>query len=272
MDDRSRQGSSCCIVIPARYESSRYPGKPLVRLKGRGGVERSLIEWSWRSASQAPGVDEVIVATDDQRIADEVLAFGGAVAMTPLECANGTERCAAALSAFREIPDVVVNFQGDAPLTPAPIVSSVIERMHSQQGLAVATPAVRCLPETYRQLVDDRASGRVGGTTVVFNREGKALYFSKNIIPHVGPDVDFAQNPVHLHLGLYAYRPDALRSYVASPPSLLELAEGLEQLRFLDMGVAVGAVICDPPEGLMIELNNPTDAPLVEAELARRDL
>ena len=258
------------IIIPARFASSRFPGKPLAKLKGADGAERTLIEWSWRAALRVPDVAKVVVATDDRRLAGEVERFGGVAVMTPADCANGTERCAAAIEAMGGGPDIVVNFQGDAPLTPPAIVSAVIDRMHREPALAVATPAIACRGDTYRHLLADRAAGRVGGTTVVFDRRQRALYFSKNVIPFVPDNSDTA--PVHLHLGVYAYRGDALAAYRASPPSVLELVEGLEQLRFLDMGIGVGTVLCEQPDGSTIELNNPTDAPLIEGELQRRKL
>jgi 3-deoxy-manno-octulosonate cytidylyltransferase (CMP-KDO synthetase) len=273
MADGRRQNlnRTCGIIIPARFASSRYPGKPLARLKGRR-VERSLIEWSWRAAQKVPNVGFVVVATDDRRIADEVKRFGGEVVMTPVDCANGTERCAAALDELTAVPDIVVNFQGDALLTPPEIVVAVINRMREEPNLAVATPAIRCREETLRHLVEDRAVGRVGGTTVVFDRYRQALYFSKNVIPYAPPTIGDAECPVHLHLGLYAYRPEALIAYRNTPPSALELAEGLEQLRFLDIGVQVGIEVCEPSANLMIELNNPTDAGLIEDELQRLNL
>ena len=260
------------IIIPARFASSRYPGKPLVKLMGSGGIQRSLIEWSWRAARRVAGVAKVLVATDDRRIFSEVERFGGVAVMTPTECTNGTERCAAAIEGMADVPDIIVNFQGDAPLTPPAIVKAVIDRMRAEPKLEVATPAIVCSDVTYRHLTADRAAGRVGGTTMVFNRNKHALYFSKNVIPFFPPDTGTIAPPVHLHLGIYAYRPAALAAYLASPLSALEIVEGLEQLRFLDMGVGVGAVVCDPPEGSMIELNNPTDAPLIELELQRLQL
>lgn len=261
-----------CIIIPARFASSRFPGKPLARLKGAGGVERSLIEWSWRAAKEVPNTGSVLVATDDRRIAAEVKRFGGTAVMTPPECANGTERCAAVLGSIAHAPDIIVNFQGDAPLTPHAIVTAVIDRMRNEPELAVATPAIPCRGTTYQHLIDDEAAGRVGGTTVVFNRHNQALYFSKKIIPFSSSRDKLAAPSVHLHLGIYAYRPAALNQYLATPPSELELAEGLEQLRFLDMGVGVGAVLCEPPDGSMVELNNPDDVAVIEGELRRRNL
>jgi 3-deoxy-manno-octulosonate cytidylyltransferase (CMP-KDO synthetase) len=270
-DGVRREHLTSCIIVPARYASSRFPGKPLARLRGAGGAERSLIEWTWRAARSVPGIERVVVATDDRRIADEVERFGGVSVMTPPECANGTERCAAALHSLNELPDVIVNFQGDAPLTPPGIVSAVIGRMEMEPTLAIATPAVRCSDDTLRHLLADRAAGRVGGTTIVFDRRQRVLYFSKNIIPYVGPDDETIACPIYLHLGVYAYRRNALEDYVKFPSSGPEIAEGLEQLRFLHMGVGVGAVVCEQPPALMIELNNPSDAPLIEDELRRRD-
>lgn len=258
------------IIIPARFASSRFPGKPLARLKGAAGVERTLIEWSWRAACKVPGFGSVVVATDDQRIVEEVERFGGTALMTPPACANGTERCAAALAALGDEPRIIVNFQGDAPLTPPGIVAAVIDRMKREPTLGVATPIIPCRGQTLSHLLADQRAGRVGGTTVVFDRHHRALYFSKTVIPYVHSADEAKTDLVHLHLGIYAYRPEALATYVASEPSALELSEGLEQLRFLDLGVGVGTVLCEPPVGSTIELNNPTDAPLIEAELQRR--
>ena len=109
---------SVLIVIPARYASTRYPGKPLVALKGAGGASRNLIERSWLAASEVRGVDQVVVATDDDRIKDAAEGFGAEVVMTSSDCVNGTERCAEAHSALGGGYDIVVNLQGDAPLTP----------------------------------------------------------------------------------------------------------------------------------------------------------
>ena len=258
------------ILIPARFASTRFPGKPLERLAGSDGVKRSLIEWTWRAACNVPATGGVIVVTDDARIVAEVEAFGGLAMMTPADCANGTERCAAAIAALGSPQRIIVNFQGDAPLTPPGIVSAVIDRMNGDPSLEVATPAIPCRGETLAHLLADQKAGRVGGTTVVFDRQHRALYFSKSVIPYIASADDKAADVVHLHLGIYAYRAGALATYVASAPSALELAEGLEQLRFLDLGVGVGTVLCEPPDGSTIELNNPTDAPLIEAELRRR--
>lgn len=261
------------IIIPARLASTRFPAKPLALLRGPDGVARAALSYTWataQAAARALGPDAVcIVATDDAAIADFAATAGMRVVMTPAECRNGTERCAAALDVLDETFDLVVNLQGDAPLTPAHFVAAVADRLVQEPVLAMGTVAVPATSGVLQHLLADAAEGRVGGTTAVCNRAGHALYFSKSIIPHVPRDT-VPQQPVLLHLGVYAYRPEALRAYAALEPSALELQEGLEQLRFLDAGMAVGVAVLSPPQWDMVELNNPTDVPLIEAALIAR--
>ncbi|WP_341907132.1 3-deoxy-manno-octulosonate cytidylyltransferase [Sandarakinorhabdus limnophila] len=263
------------IVIPARLASTRFPAKPLAPLIGADGVAHPAISYTWAAAQAAaaalPGQVECVIATDDARIADACAAMGMAVVMTPDTCLNGTERCAAALAGLAAVPDIVVNLQGDAPLTPAAMVAAVVDMLAARPDLAMTTAVVPASPAVLAHLQADAAAGRVGGTTAVCARDGRALYFSKSIIPHVAPGTTPVQ-PLLLHVGLYAYRPAALADYVAAGPAPLELQEGLEQLRFLYAGLPVGVAQCAAPAWEMIELNNPTDVPLIEAELARRTL
>lgn len=258
------------IIIPARLASTRFPAKPLAPLRGPDGVARPALSYTWaagEAAARALGPDAAcIVATDDTMIADFASKAGMTVVMTPAECRNGTERCAAALDVLDDQFDLVVNLQGDAPLTPAHFVATVAGRLVQEPALAMATVAVPATSRVLQHLLADAAEGRVGGTTAVCNRAGHALYFSKSIIPHVAPGT-VPREPVLLHLGVYAYRPAALRAYAALEPSVLELQEGLEQLRFLDAGMPVGVSVLAPPAWEMIELNNPTDVPLIEAAL-----
>lgn len=259
------------VVVPARYESSRFPGKPLVGLKGASGVSKSLVQRSWEAASAAQGVDDVVVATDDERIAEAALAFGAKVAMTPSECRNGTERCAAALAQL-DAPDVVVNLQGDAPLTPPWFVEDLAAAMADPE-VQVATPVLRCDATAHRAFIEDRAAGRVGGTTAVFDAAGRALYFSKEVLPYTGRVFDADETcPVFHHVGAYAYRPQALSAYASWPEGRLEAWEGLEQLRFLERGIAVTCVQVEARGRVFWEVNNPADVPRVEAALAEAGL
>lgn len=265
--------SSFAIIIPARYASTRYPGKPLVPLVGAGGEARSLIRRSWDCANTVEGAVGVWVATDDERIAREVENFGGQVVMTSPDCANGTERCAEAIARLGPVADVVVNLQGDAPLSPAGVVSRLVARLDADSGAILATPAVRASRGVYEHLVGDQAQGRVGGTTVVIDGRGRALYFSKRVLPYLPTDAAKAElPPVHLHLGLYAYRLAALEAYTAAAPCELERLEGLEQLRFLDLGLPVSVVTLDPLDWDAIELNNPEDKPVIERILSERGI
>src|SRR3954453_13714161 len=147
------------ILIPARYQSSRYPGKPLVELRGAGGVAKPLIHRSVEAARRVAGVSGVFVTTDDERIADACSAVGVGVIMTSPECRNGTERCAEALASLHD-PDLVINFQGDALLTPAGFVEALIARMEQDQDALVATPAVRLRSEEVRVLQAEEGAGR----------------------------------------------------------------------------------------------------------------
>lgn len=266
------QATPYAIIIPARYQSSRFPGKPLAALRGSDGTSKPLIERSWDCASAIAGAANVWVATDDARIAACVEGFGGQVVMTSPACRNGTERVAEAVAALPHLPEIIVNLQGDAPLTPGFVVPGLVAALATDPHAAMATPAMRCSASTYAHLVSDQAAGRVGGTCVVFGREGYAHYFSKRVIPHVNADDAAAHEKVHLHLGVYAYARAALAAYCALAPSPLELAEGLEQLRFLDGGHAIRMVAFDPAPWDPIELNNPEDVPVIEAILAAHTL
>ncbi|MCB5199264.1 3-deoxy-manno-octulosonate cytidylyltransferase [Loktanella sp. TSTF-M6] len=263
---------SVVIVIPARYASTRYPGKPLVDLRGANGTARSLIRRSWDAAMTVTGVDRVVVATDDDRIRDAAQAFGAEVVMTPVSCANGTERCAAALDALGN-PEIVVNLQGDAPLTPAWFVEELVAGLRANPDAMVATPVLQTEGAALRGFLEDRQAGRVGGTTAVFGAAMNALYFSKEVIPYRGETyADDAMTPVWHHVGVYAYRPDALRAYMTWPTGPLETLEGLEQLRFLEQAQRVLCVKVAAKGREFWELNNPEDVPRIEAMLAKMGL
>jgi 3-deoxy-manno-octulosonate cytidylyltransferase (CMP-KDO synthetase) len=260
------------ILIPARFQSTRYPGKPLVELKGAGGTPKPLIQRSVEAARKVAGVSGVFVVTDDERIADACTAFGVGVIMTSSECRNGTERCAEALAALHG-PDLVINFQGDALLTPPGFVEALIARMEQDSDALVATPAMRLRSDEVRALQAEEAAGRVGGTTVVTDNAGYGLYFSKRLIPHLPAGaLDGEMSPVRLHVGVYAYRPEALERYVATPVSELETLEGLEQLRFLAAGIPVAVVDVATPPFALRELNNPEDVAPIEQALAEAGL
>ena len=261
--------SDTVIFIPARYASSRYPGKPLVELRGATGDSRSLIQRSWEAACAAKGRNAVYVLTDDDRIAEAARGFGADVIMTSEDARNGTERCAEAIAQLPVEPRVVVNLQGDAPLTPPWFVDALIDAM-DDISVQMATPVLKCDPETLSNFVSDRHAGRVGGTTAVMRRDGSALYFSKEVLPFVG-SLETPPEVWH-HVGVYAYRPAALKAYGRWGMGPLETAEGLEQLRFLENGTPVTCVPVEARGRVFWELNNPVDVARIEAVLKKEGI
>ena len=257
-------------MIPARFASSRFPGKPLELLRGSTGKAKSLVQRTWEAASAARGVDRVVVASDDIRIRDTVEEFNGECIMTSPACRNGTERCAEVLGLFGNAFEIVVNVQGDAPLTAPWFIEDIVDALYENEAFGIATPVIRCDGSSLNGFMADRNSGRVGGTTVVFDREGRALYFSKEVIPWTGLSFDPEEpTPVFHHVGLYAYTASSLAGYPRLRPGYLEELEGLEQLRFLENGESILCVEVDPRGRVFWEVNNPEDIAKVEQMLVK---
>ena len=253
------------IIIPARYGSTRYPGKPLVPLRTREG-KKSLIQLSWEAANKVSGISEIYVATDDKRIEEHAIAFGAKVIRTSSKCRNGTERCAEAVSNARLEAEIIVNFQGDAPLTPSWFVEEIIAGLKADKSTDMATPVLRLDRKSYNLFFEDRKSDRVGGTTVVFDKDMYALYFSKELIPffEISKIEQDKPIPCYHHVGVYAYRKNILREYLSWPESNLEKLEGLEQLRFLSENKKVKCVEVSSRGNVFWELNNPEDVQRIE--------
>jgi len=214
------------VVIPARFASSRFPGKALALLAGR-----PLLEHVWQQASRSSAAD-VVVATDDERIATAARSFGAEVLMTSASHRSGTER-AAEVAEARGWPDdaVVVNVQGDAPLIPPTAIDQVAELLAARPGAAMAT---LCTPIT---TAEDYRSAHV--VKVVCDADGRALYFSRSPIPATSHSGDAEVPESFRHVGLYAYRAGALRRLAAAPACRLEVSESLEQLRALWLGLEI---------------------------------
>tara|TARA_A100001015_G_scaffold286273_1_gene354733 strand:- start:779 stop:1603 length:825 start_codon:yes stop_codon:yes gene_type:complete len=261
------------IIIPARFSSVRYPGKPLVKLSVGNKIQKSLIQLSWEAANRVKNVDEVFVATDDKRIRDEAESFGASVIMTSKECKNGTERCAEALKTINFFGDIVVNFQGDAPLTPEWFVEDLIRTFEKDPNTQMATPVLRLDESSLKEFRLDRKSGRVGGTTVVFDKNHNALYFSKELIPFFNEENVKQREtpPVFHHVGVYAYRTETLLNYSLWKESDLEVLEGLEQLRFLENSCSIKCVLVDSRGKNFWELNNPEDVLRIEKVLMKKN-
>jgi CMP-2-keto-3-deoxyoctulosonic acid synthetase len=254
------------VIIPARYASVRFPGKPLKRLSIGGGQYKSLIQLSWEAANKVKNVEEIFIATDDNRIQVEAESFGAKVIMTSKDCINGTERCAEAIDNIDFDGDIVINFQGDAPLTPSWFVEDLIQVFKEDTNAQIATPVLTLDTMALKAFKLDRSMGRVGSTAVVFDIDWNALYFSKEIIPHLDEkSLKKEENsPIFHHVGVYAYRPKILLNYKSWGASNLELLEGLEQLRFLENKCSIKCVLVDGKGRTFWELNNPEDVPRIE--------
>jgi 3-deoxy-manno-octulosonate cytidylyltransferase (CMP-KDO synthetase) len=227
------------IVIPARFGSTRLPGKPLVQIKGK-----SLLHRVWSIAKAIKRVDAVYIATDDKRISDHAQSFGAEVIMTPVDCLNGTERVFAAIETLNPLPEIILNLQGDAVLTPPWAIQALLDKMVEDKSIGLATTAAQMDMEQYARMQSSKSNGRVGGTTVVFDKNKNALYFSKTMIPFLR-DKTIQPLPVYRHIGLYVFRYPMLKQYLSLSPSPLEITEGLEQLRALENGIPIKVVTVD---------------------------
>lgn len=236
------------IVIPARYGSTRLPGKPLVMIAGKTMLQR-VYELAKNATADMDQVD-VLVATDDTRILDHASEIGANAVMTPENCPTGTDRVYQAVKAAGLSPDVALNLQGDAPLTPPHFVRQMLDAFTGDDIPDVATPAYQMTWDQLDELRISKQSTPFSGTCAIQGPDGYALWFSKNIIPAIRWEDKIRQDqnlsPVIKHIGLYAYHYPALEKYVALPQSPYEKLEGLEQLRLLENGMRIKLVIIDP--------------------------
>lgn len=242
---------SVIAAIPARWGSTRFPGKALAMLRGEPMIAHVV-----RRASAAQLVDEVIVATDDRRIADAAVAAGAAAVMTG-ECASGTDRIAEAVLG-RDGWRIVVNVQGDEPTIAPENIDTVVRGLRSNPECGLGT---LCLP-LGRDRVDD-----ANAVKVVRAHDGRALYFSRSVIPFPRHE-ETAAGLWRLHLGIYGFRRDTLRRFVDLEPSPLERAESLEQLRAIENGIEI--LVFDAPR-TAVGVDTPEDLERVERMMDRDD-
>ena len=246
-------------IIPSRYGSSRFPGKPLHLLCGK-----PLVAWVVEAVKKAKGLDEVLVATDDERIVKAVEEHGGKAVMTPSELPSGTDRVACAARNFLgrdfDDDDILVNVQGDEPLIDPALVEQLAQKLKDDPRWSMATAV------TPIRSAEDFAAKSV--VKVVTDRDGGALYFSRAPIPCDRDNVPEIHNPLYVrHLGIYAYRGEFLKRYIKEPPCDLEKTEKLEQLRALWMGAKI-AVVRTQDEGVGVD--TPEDAVRVGKILEER--
>lgn len=246
------------IVIPARYASSRFPGKPLHKINGASMLARTVE--AARKAGKAANA-AVIVATDDKRIADHAREIGVEAVMTDPDLPSGTDRCRAAADIAAPDAGFIVNLQGDAPFTPPAHIQALID--NAAKG-DVVTPVIRLSWAALDDLRKRKTTTPFSGTTCVRGGDGRAMWFSKIILPAIRNEEKLrksdAFSPVLQHVGLYGYRREALAKIAALPPSRYEELEGLEQLRFLENGLSVYAVDVEPSKLPQAGIDTPEDA------------
>jgi 3-deoxy-manno-octulosonate cytidylyltransferase (CMP-KDO synthetase) len=252
---------TAAIVIPARYASSRFPGKPLCVVSGV-----TMLERVWRIARNVRQASRVVIATDDERILAHARSFDAEAVMTSPACTNGTERVYDTMERVSISEDIILNLQGDALLTPPWVLEAMIDEMTIDRTPELVTPAVRLEGAALDEFVEQKKARPGSGTTVVFDVNRNALYFSKAILPYVR-NVGHAH--IYRHIGLYGYRKEALARYVALKPTPLELTEGLEQLRALEHGMVVRVATVDYRGRTHWSIDAPGDAAIAETIIER---
>ncbi|MCA3255558.1 MAG: 3-deoxy-manno-octulosonate cytidylyltransferase [Alphaproteobacteria bacterium] len=258
------------IVIPARFGSQRLPGKPLIRIAGRTLLER-VVNLARHAAS---GIDDtdIVVATDHEAIAAHAAELGCRNVMTDAGITSGTGRALAAARMEEAVPQIVVNLQGDAPFMPASAIAALITELR-RTGAGAATPVLTLSWEQLDALREHKLSSPHSGTTCIRAPDGRALWFSKTIIPSIRNEArlrtDHAASPVLRHIGLYAYTMETLDRFEAAPPSFYEQLEGLEQLRLLELGIEIRAVEVGHPPISISGIDTADDVHLAEAMIAR---
>lgn len=235
-------------MIPARYGSSRLPGKPLREILGKPMIQRV-----YQQCTKASVLDSVCVATDDSRIKSAVEAFGGRAVMTRADHVSGTDRLAEAVQSIET--DVVVNIQGDQPFIDPAMINEAVEPLVDDRSIPMAT---LMHPIHRTEDLEDPAVVKV-----VVDRSGSALYFSRSLIPYPRSD---ANHPVYEHVGLYVYRRDFLLKLASLPPTPLERVEQLEQLRVIEHGYRIHVVETHAPDHEFHGLSVDTPADLQRAE------
>jgi 3-deoxy-manno-octulosonate cytidylyltransferase (CMP-KDO synthetase) len=235
-------------VIPARYSSTRFPGKPLALIHGR-----SMISRVYERCKNATMLNEVVVATDDERIYDHVREFGGQVVMTSESHPSGTDRCAEVASKLEKNPDVIINIQGDEPYIH-PLQIDLLAAAFHERECNIAT-LVRTAAEG--EDLSDPNIVKVVRSAVT----GKALYFSRSRIPYIQGS-DHSEIASFMHIGIYGYRTNTLSELTKLPVTPLEIAEKLEQLRWLEHGFMIHTIISDQPNH---SVDTPEDIARIEA-------
>lgn len=264
---------SIAIVIPARYGSTRFPGKPLTPIGGLSMLRR-VYELAQRASA---GIDNVaiLIATEDQRIADHAAGFGAHCVMTSDQCRTGSDRVLEAVAQLETRPGFVLNLQGDAPFTPPAMIRRLIDTWQGNPDLSVVTPVVNLRWDELDRLRENKKITPFSGTTCVTDTTGRALWFSKIILPGIRKEDRLRAegrefSPVKQHIGLYGFRTDVLERFVTLPEGVYEKLEGLEQLRLLENHIPVQTVTVDVALGMVqAGIDSPEDVARAEDMLKK---
>jgi 3-deoxy-manno-octulosonate cytidylyltransferase (CMP-KDO synthetase) len=216
------------VIIPARFGSSRFPGKPLEKIGGK-----PMIEWVFNQATKANFVSSIYIATDNVEIRETVLSFGGKVIMTSENCASGTDRCAEAVLIRSIEEEIIVNIQGDEPFIQPKQIEDLIGLMQSNH-VQIGT--------LMKPIFEESAIQNPNVVKVVSSKNGKALYFSRNAIPYIRDKQEkslLEPGAFHKHIGMYAYKKEVLLAIARLPEGQFEKLEKLEQLRWLEAGFEI---------------------------------
>lgn len=243
-------------IIPARYGSTRFPGKPLAKI-----LNKTLIQRTYENALRCPLLEDLVVATDDQRVFDHVVEFGGKVVMTSKDCFTGSDRLVEVLKKYPNYQkaNIIVNIQGDEPCLSLVMIEKAVKALIDDESAHMST-AVVPLKET------ELDSNHV---KCVFGTDGNALYFSRSLIPGNQTGKYNPKNTYYKHIGFYVYRKDFLLKYGSLSPTPLQVIEDLEQLKVLEHGYKIKVVTVD---SISLDINTPEDIQKVEQELCRQNI
>ncbi len=262
------------ILIPARYGSTRFPGKPLAKIHGKSMLSR-VIEAAQLAMKGYEDID-LIVASDNEEIIKHAAEHGAAAILTPESCKTGTDRAIAAVRQLPEYPDQVISLQGDVPLIPVDVIRKMIDTMKQNPHLDVVTPVHNLSWDDLDRLREAKKETPFSGTTVIMDEDERAVWFSKAILPTIRKEKELRQemnmSPVWRHIGLYGYRVDILEKFTLLGESFYEKLEGLEQLRLLENKIGITCVPVDIPQGALLSgIDTLEDLARAEALLQRQE-
>ncbi len=258
------------IIIPARYASTRFPGKPLALLGGKPMLQH-VYEKAVAAVDGDPDV-RIAVATDDARIQAYCTQNNIPVIMTPEDCKTGSDRVIEAADIMGLMSDdIVINLQGDVPLLPVEILRAMLDEFWTHPATKIATPVKRLRWEELDNLREAKKTTPFSGTTVALSTQNRALWFSKNIIPGIRKEAELRAaspfSPVYQHVGLYGYQVSVLERFTNMPEGTYEALEGLEQLRFLENYIPIQCIEIHPDLDIHAGIDSPEDLERAEKRI-----